>query len=46
MIDIETFTAQAKEWLDNNAEPRTTNDHGQREMACEEGECSGSVVHN
>ena len=46
MIDIETFTAQAKEWLDNNAEPRTTNDHGQREMAWGEGEFSVSVFHN
>ncbi len=46
MIDIETFTAQAKEWLDNNAEPRTTNDHGQRELAWGEGEFSVSVFHN
>ena len=46
MIDIETFTAQAKEWLDNNAEPRTTNDQGQREMAWGEGEFSVSVFHN
>ena len=32
MIDIETFTSEARQWLDENAKLRTTNNDGKRNL--------------
>ena len=32
MIDIETFTTEARQWLDENAKLRTANNDGKREF--------------
>ena len=46
MTDIETFTSEARAWLDANAEPRSINESGRRELIWGEGEFSVSVFHN
>ena len=46
MIDIETFTSEARQWLDENAKLRTTNNDGKRELIWGQGEFSVAVFHN
>ena len=46
MIDTETFTSEARQWLDENAKLRTTNNDGKRELIWGQGEFSVAVFHN
>ena len=46
MTDIATFTLEARAWLDANADLRSINESGRRELVWGEGEFSVSVFHN
>ena len=47
MIDIENvYKQKARQWLDENAKLRTTNNDGKREFIWGQGEFSVAVFHN